>query len=81
MRLNEPTIKSLARCPKCRSDSITLTETWDGATIQFEVVNGQRQVNGYLDNGHPSRLDGECGKCGHEWRFRSAIHAEGLDSK
>lgn len=77
--MNEPTVKSLARCSKCRSDSITLKETWDGATIYFEVVAGQRQVNGILDNGHPSRLDGECSKCSHAWRFRSAIQAETLD--
>lgn len=75
------TTETAAKCPKCRGQNLTLTETWDGATIMFDVWDGQREVNGILDNGDPTRLEGKCWGCGHSWRFRKTVNAESLDKQ
>ena len=70
--------KSRAKCPKCGSKDLIITETLRAAT-------SVKQTNGYIDKdssnneyGSVYRLDGECCKCNHSWRFKKIIQVTSL---
>lgn len=73
------TVKTKAKCIKCRGNNLTLTEIWDGASISFNVVDGKREVNGCSENGECVSLRADCWNCNHSWYFRKIINAEDLD--
>jgi DNA-directed RNA polymerase subunit M/transcription elongation factor TFIIS len=70
----------MVRCPKCRSNEITVHEHFTvSSSIFFEgkVVVG---VYGAQSGDSQDKYSGECEPCGHKWRLakktgRAAVHA------
>jgi len=71
--MNNKVFPSKARCPKCKSKNLTLTEVAETKLIW-------NQVNGYIDrndgiqeSGNIIGIYGQCDeiKCNHRWKLRS----------
>lgn len=60
-------------CPKCRGNSLHLSEVWGGNGIYFSVENGvmPHDADDHFQGG-PTRVFATCMNpgCGHEWRVR-----------
>ncbi len=61
--------KSIATCPKCKSENITIREVWINY-IDFIQTNGIIDMAGNLEADSPNKLLGICDKCLHNWTFR-----------
>lgn len=61
------------RCPKCKSQNLTLTESIEAETT-FEVREGRlnRQAGIHNFGNFIGSLRGSCTACGHKWRIRKA---------
>jgi hypothetical protein len=78
-------VRTLRRCPKCRSAAIVLVEI---ATvgIRFEqTVSGRwRRIDEGMTDPEPFMVQGECQDCDHEWRVPGwsmiRVTTEGLES-
>lgn len=64
-------IRSKAKCPKCGSKDLCVTELWEGHYIVFDQFNGEIGEEGYLEPGEPYKVLGTCHICKHAWRFRN----------
>jgi hypothetical protein len=59
-------------CPQCRHTAIDWTEWWKDSIIVFDQdANGIDPV-GYLREGDPYKVTGECRNCGHVWTAKGA---------
>lgn len=66
-------VKTTVKCPKCKSNSLTVVEVWNGATITWEQSNGQiDRAYGNLEPGDPCKVEARCKKCEHKWTVRAA---------
>lgn len=70
-------VKSKAKCPKCKSDTLKLNELWKDHCITWEQENGEfDRQDGYLEPGDAYKVFGECRKCGHIWTIRGALQID-----
>lgn len=62
------------RCPKCRSNTISLIEFVEASTA-FEVVNGKlnREAGIHELGGFIGPMVGECRGCNHRWKLRGRV--------
>lgn len=63
-------IPSKAKCPKCKSSTLLLTECWKDHVIQFDQWGGKIDKMGNLEEGDPYKVTGQCLDCEHSWTFR-----------
>jgi len=64
---------SKVRCPKCRSESLWLTENvW--CTTSWEVKGGRLDLQeGFHEPGGVDSIEAKCSKCSHTWKLRGAM--------
>jgi predicted nucleic-acid-binding Zn-ribbon protein len=62
-------MESIAKCPKCGSKDLFIDEIYETG-LQFDQTDGNIDMNGNIEQGGILRMNGECKKCGHSWRFR-----------
>jgi Zn ribbon nucleic-acid-binding protein len=63
-------VKMRAKCPKCKSENLSITETGDYSTT-WEQKNGYvNPEEGIHNPGGVYRVDGECINCGHIWKLK-----------
>lgn len=67
------TLKSKARCPKCGSTDIYLMEISITSTTFVQSDGFIKKDSSNNEVGNIIRLEGDCAKCHHTWRFRNAI--------
>jgi len=62
--------ESKARCPKCKSKNLILTEIAE-TRIVWNQVNGYIDRNdGIQESGNITGIHGQCDECNHKWKFR-----------
>ena len=62
--------KSKIKCPKCKSNTLNLIETWN-AYIEFEQIEGEIIAPLYnIQTGDPTGVSAECQRCGYKWKTR-----------
>jgi predicted Zn-ribbon and HTH transcriptional regulator len=72
-------MKTKAKCPKCKSTNLTLTEIWNGHSIQWVQENGEFDKNeGNLHEGGPVKVEAKCSDCNHSWTFRGITQIDDL---
>ena len=64
------TVKSKAKCPKCKSNTLIITEIWHNI-LEFGQEDGYIEKEGILESGGVGKTTGKCCKCNHRWTFRS----------
>jgi hypothetical protein len=72
---------TMIHCPKCKAngDNITIREFWTGHSIEFEQnPDGTIKAEGYLCEGNPVSLQGECLNCRNKWRMRGKTQITNL---
>lgn len=67
------THKSKAKCPKCSSTNLHLTEICEASTTFIQSVGYVYKDSTNNEFGRIVRLVGECDNCHHTWIFRKAI--------
>lgn len=68
-----------AKCPKCNSINLLLTEVWGEHTIEWEQLDGKiDRNNGVLEPGDPYKVEGRCKDCGNNWTFRGVYQIDKL---
>lgn len=63
------------RCPKCKvgPENVLIRELWRNHSIVFDQDEaGKIDREGYLSEGSPYALQGECGVCQHRWKIRGS---------
>lgn len=61
------------RCPKCKSQNLTVTELWKDHCIDWDIDNGVFDKNdGSLNPGDPYKVVAKCKDCKHRWSIRGA---------
>lgn len=69
----ENTVKSIVKCPKCKSINLELIEIWSAHTITWQQVEGKLNLKeGNLEAGDPYKVEASC-MCGHKWKIRKAL--------
>lgn len=72
-------MKSKAKCPKCKSVHLIITEVWKNHTIEFDQDSGiVDRENGNLDAGYPYKVEARCKWCGFTWTIRGARQIDDL---
>lgn len=67
---------SKVKCPKCKSNSLTLVEVWKNHTINWVQENGFFERNdGILEPGEPYKVEAHC-DCGHRWTLRNILQID-----
>jgi len=62
--------KTKAKCPKCKSKNITITET-SNAYQSWSQIDGIIDRNeGIMNHGDVTSVDGKCNNCNHGWKFK-----------
>ena len=71
-------VKTKAKCPKCGSTDLQITEVWEGHTITWEQIDGKMDRNeGNMEVGDPYKVQGLC-NCGHRWTLRNAFQIDDI---
>ena len=79
--LNQNIQRTNIVCPKCKSDSLAIMEIWDGAVIEWEIINGKFDRNdGSLEPGNPVKLECKCKNCHHSWKIRKSTQIDDIIS-
>ncbi len=65
--------KSKAKCPKCGSTNLHLTEICEASTSFSQSAGYIHKDSSYNEFGRIVRLEGKCDRCHHGWIFRNAI--------
>ena len=64
-------MKSVPRCPKCRSFPNEYMEVWTKHGLSFDADDtGKPSEEGYCSTGRPDYVIASCRKCGHAWRLK-----------
>lgn len=70
---HERIVKSKLKCPKCKGNSLVLTEIWTSHLIEWTQTNGMFDRNdGVLNEGEPKEVEARCKTCAHNWKVRKA---------
>lgn len=64
--------KSKARCPKCGSTNLLLTEICEASTSFIQSAGYVHKDSSYNEFGRTVRLEGKCDRCRHSWIFKRA---------
>lgn len=66
------------RCAACGKEPTRLSEQWSDHCIEFILADGKRSREGYLQDGHPTKVVAVC-ECGHYWTLRGVLQITSLD--
>lgn len=75
-------VESKAKCPKCNSNDLVLTELWKDHSITWEQENGKFDRNdGELEMGDAYKVQAKCSKCNHAWTLRGVLQIDEIITK
>lgn len=71
--------KSKAKCPRCKSKDLLLTELWKDAAIEWRQTDGEfDRADGNLSEGNPYKVEAKCCKCRHTWTLKGVIQIDNV---
>lgn len=72
-------VESKAKCPKCKSNTLSLNEIWKDHTITWEQEDGVfNRDEGYLEPGEAYKVQARCRDCEHVWTVKGALQIDDI---